>query len=278
MTDDELITYIEQTLTYPIRDFADGLEIRDWGNWQTKMDPSFPSPDRDLLSMIRIDTASVPAMLAEVMRYFRGHGKERIGIIIGPDTKPCDLAEQLVPRGASLKDRHWGMVLPVDQDLEVKMDPRVEVREIDLKGTTDDITDMIDRAWGMPAGACKQGVDRLRQYDVDAVQAPRIFIAFHDGKPAAFSAMDLQDELPVIRIAGGATDPAYRGKGLYKAMVKARLDAAKKLGKSHLVVQAIIDTSAPILKQMGFREICTLDKYEMDVRMPLSQQSTVPES
>jgi hypothetical protein len=43
MTDEELITYLELTLTYPVRVFPDGLEIRDCGTYRTKMDPSFPS-------------------------------------------------------------------------------------------------------------------------------------------------------------------------------------------------------------------------------------------
>jgi GNAT superfamily N-acetyltransferase len=266
MTDDDLITYAEQTLTYPIRDYADGLEIRDWGHCQTKMDPSFASVDRNLLSMIRCEADAVDAMMDEIMRYYRGHGKEQICVITGPNTTPSGFTDYLLQEGATLKDRHFGMVFPVDRELEGEVDPRVIVREVDLKGTTDDITDMVDRAWGMPPGTCKQGVDELRKYDKGTVYEPRIFIAFHDGKPAAFSVMELYDDLPVIRIAGGATDPAFRGKGLYKAMVQARLDAARKLGKSHLVVQAIIDTSAPILKRMGFREICTLDKYEMAVR------------
>jgi len=269
MTDDDLIYYVEQTLTYPIRNYADGLEIRDWGNCQTKMDPSFASPDRNLLSMIRSEAASVDAMMEEVKRYYHGHGKDQFCVMLGPNTKPSNLAEYLVGHGATLKDRHFGMVFPVDQELEGKVDSRVEVHEIDLKGTTDDITDMIDRAWGMPPGTCKKGVDKLRKYDEGSVYAPRIFIAFHDGKPAAFSAMELYADLPVIRIAGGATDPDYRGKGLYKAMVQARLEAARKHGKSHLVVQAITDTSAPILKRMGFREICVIDKYLMElVPMP----------
>jgi GNAT superfamily N-acetyltransferase len=185
--------------------------------------------------------------------------------MVSPNTEPANLADYLLQHGATLKDRHFGMVFPVDQDLNVEIDPLVEVREVDLKGTTDEIADMIDRAWGMPKGFAKKGVDELRKHDEGTVHAPRIFVAFHNGQPAAFSAMDLYDDLPVIRIAGGATDPAYRGKGLYKAMVKARLEAARKYRKSHLVVQAIVDTSAPILKRLGFREICTINKYLMDV-------------
>jgi GNAT superfamily N-acetyltransferase len=262
---EDLIHYLEQTLTYPIRDYADGLEIRDWGNWQTKMDPSFPSPDRDLLSMIRIEATAVPSMLAEVGEYFRKNGKERLGIIVGPGTRPENLADILLERGASLTDEHHGMVFPVEQDLAIKVDPCIEVREVSLPETTEAITDMVDRAWGMPVGACRKGVDELRKYPEGSVQALRIFVAFYHGKPAAFSAMDVQPELPVIRIAGGATDPVYRGKGLYKALVKARLEAARKWDKAYLVVQAKVHTSAPILQKLGFRTICSIDKYEIDI-------------
>lgn len=271
MTTEVLITCLEQTMTYPIRSFADGMEIRDWGSWQTKMDPSFGSADRDLLSMIRISESKVPEMLDLVCRYYGGHGKKSFGIIVAPYTQPEGLADLLLERGARRSERYLGMVLPVTRELAIEVDSRIEVREVDLEGTTGEMTEMIDRAWSMPGGSTRKGVDELRKYDPAEIHAPRIFMAFYDGKPAAFSAMDVYDDLPVIRIAGGATDPAYRGKGLYKAMIKARLESARNLGKDYLAVQAKVDTSAPILERLGFETLCEIEKYDMDV--PLDCQT-----
>lgn len=117
----------------------------------------------------------------------------------------------------------------------------------------------------MPEGTSWKGLEALRQHEPGTVHWPRVYIAFHDGQPAAFSAMEVHEDLPVIRISGGATDPVFRGKGLYKAMVNERLEEARKLNKGYLVVQAKVETSAPILKRLGFREVCTLHDMVMDI-------------
>lgn len=54
---------------------------------------------------------------------------------------------------------------------------------------------------------------------------------------------------------GGGTRPAFRGRGLYRALVAARARDAAKLGARFLVVDAR-PTSRPILERLGFRHFC----------------------
>ena len=54
-------------------------------------------------------------------------------------------------------------------------------------------------------------------------------------------------------LAGGVTLPAFRGRGIYRALVRARWDDAVALGAGALVVIANVDTSYPILERLGFR-------------------------
>jgi predicted N-acetyltransferase YhbS len=54
-------------------------------------------------------------------------------------------------------------------------------------------------------------------------------------------------------LAGGATLPSFRGRGIYRALVRARWDDAVRLGADALVVIANVDTSYPILERLGFR-------------------------
>jgi GNAT superfamily N-acetyltransferase len=265
MTDEELITYLELTLTYPVRVFPDGLEIRDCGTYRTKMDPSFPSVERDIIAMIRANDAGLPAIFDQVIEYFHSHGKDAFGVILSPRSTPASLRTYLAGRKAEPGKRYLGLAFPVEGKLEIDIDPRIEVREMMLADMTDDIAAMIDRAWGFPEGNTKQGLAKLKESDDGSPHPRRVCIAFYDGVPAAFSALELYDDLPVIRLGGGATDPAFRGKGIYRATILARQNIAREHGKQQLLVQALEDTSAPILKRLGFRELCVLEQFSMKI-------------
>jgi len=60
---------------------------------------------------------------------------------------------------------------------------------------------------------------------------------------------------------GGATLPEARGRGAYRALVRARWDEAVRRGTPALVTQAA-PTSEPILRRLGFEEVCRLRRLE----------------
>jgi 8-oxo-dGTP pyrophosphatase MutT (NUDIX family)/GNAT superfamily N-acetyltransferase len=73
------------------------------------------------------------------------------------------------------------------------------------------------------------------------------------------------------KLWGAAVDPDYRGRGVYRAILLARLQLAASLGARFALVKARVGTSAPILHRAGFiaqgREI----SYKLVVRRPESQ-------
>ena len=58
-------------------------------------------------------------------------------------------------------------------------------------------------------------------------------------------------------LAGAITLPEYRGRGCYRALLRARWDEAVRLGAPALVVHAQ-ETSRPILERCGFERVATL--------------------
>jgi RimJ/RimL family protein N-acetyltransferase len=82
-----------------------------------------------------------------------------------------------------------------------------------------------------------------------------------DGQPAAVGACRLVP-IPesvgrasagtVARLAGAVTLPAYRGRGLYTAIVAARCRIACAHGATLALTHARSETSAPILERLGF--------------------------
>lgn len=60
---------------------------------------------------------------------------------------------------------------------------------------------------------------------------------------------------------GGGTVPAWRGKGIYRALVAHRARSAAEGGYRYLQVDAS-DQSRPILQRLGFLALSTTTPYE----------------
>lgn len=65
----------------------------------------------------------------------------------------------------------------------------------------------------------------------------------------------------LVFLSGSATVPAFRGRGVYRAVVAARLRDAFAGGAEAALITAVSDTSAPICARMGFRACCTIQQW-----------------
>lgn len=79
------------------------------------------------------------------------------------------------------------------------------------------------------------------------------WLARIDVEPVAWAAAELA--AGGLYLAGGATLPGARGRGCYRALVHERWREAVRLGLPGLAVQSQYDTSAPILRRLGFVEV-----------------------
>jgi len=86
--------------------------------------------------------------------------------------------------------------------------------------------------------------------------------------------MSIPSPRGVFLIAGSAA-PWARSRGLYRALVRARWDDAVARGTPALVTQANPDTSYPILKRLGFEDVCEIVRLEDPVQ---SSSTTSPAS
>jgi GNAT superfamily N-acetyltransferase len=85
-----------------------------------------------------------------------------------------------------------------------------------------------------------------------------LFAALVDGRVAGVArSVDFDDG---VALMGGAVRPELRGRGAYRALVRARWDHAVARGTPLLVVQAGA-MSAPVLDGLGFTRHCELRLY-----------------
>jgi GNAT superfamily N-acetyltransferase len=76
-----------------------------------------------------------------------------------------------------------------------------------------------------------------------------------DGKPVAWGGGVACER--GMYLSGAITLPEHRGRGCYRALLRARWDEAVRLGAPALVVHAQ-ETSRPILERCGFERVATL--------------------
>lgn len=82
------------------------------------------------------------------------------------------------------------------------------------------------------------------------------WLATIDGVPLAWARAERA--AAGLFLGGGATLPEGRGRGCYRALVRARWDEAVRLGLPGLAVQAQYKSSVPILRRLGFAEVAVI--------------------
>jgi len=233
-----------------------------------------PLPEFGSASRIRLG-GEVHGVVRDVRGWFAARGRDRFVWSLGPSTTPADLSRRLLALGAEpnpAKSELTAMVLdhePPEAPSGIAI-RRSETLEDYVAGW-----EIMFTAFEVPAAereAIRASLE-ARWLELGADGAGWTYLALLDGVPAAFGAVRRTEPGP-LWLAGGATLPSSRGRGLYRALVRARWEDAVRLGAGALVVQAS-DMSRPILQRLGFRPTgaVTLLVDRADAREPAGVSS-----
>lgn len=204
------------------------------------------SPDHD----------QVEAAFAEI----QGHVEDIDTVLwnVGSSATPSDLPQRL--RTLGLRDPDDPMDPLVAAMALDEAPPAVEGIDVRRITTLDEhrrgLEIMLAAArWTDEAAAAER--DRAEETFARRVQRGGFqWLAWLDDVAVGYAAADRADA--GLFLAGGSTLPAARGRGCYRALVRARWDAAVELGTPGLAVQAQYGTSFPILRRLGFVEVATV--------------------
>lgn len=94
--------------------------------------------------------------------------------------------------------------------------------------------------------------DRLALSLADSPQAMSIHVVYVDGAPVASGRIHFPAGSDLAELAGGRTMTGFRNRGLFTALVAARLLEARERGRGRVLVDAL-PTSEPILRKRGFQ-------------------------
>jgi len=130
--------------------------------------------------------------------------------------------------------------------------PHVEVRSLETPEEYLEAIAVDWEVWQIPdAERAKRRATEVDRFDEDhAAGTAHHWAAYDDGRPVGFGrGIDMEDG---VALMGGAVLPEARGRGVYRALVRARWDHAVARGTPLLVVQAG-PMSAPVLDGLGFQ-------------------------
>jgi hypothetical protein len=210
---------------------------------------------------VHVDPDEVDALVDEVRSLVPA--AKRCWWWLGPSTRPADLVEQLRARGFSIPRDGVSVVKALLLTRPPEAPPEgTDVRVVDTFEDFEASAEIQWDAFEIPEErrALQRRHMRSEFEESQRHGVPVSFLATLDGRPAA-TALAVPSDRGVFLI-GGSTATWARGQGLYRALVRARWDYAVARGTPALVTQAVPDTSYPILKRLGFEDVCDVDRLE----------------
>lgn len=197
-------------------------------------------------------------VIMEARDHFAGQQKA-FGWVVGPSARPVDLGTRLAAAGLNKAFDAAGMAL-TDLGVQFRVNPAVKIRE-----ATPEQVAVASETMAEAFPAPREVVHLMYKIlfrDRERLKT-RIYLAYLEGieDPVGCSSMGFVPGKPIVHLRGAATNKRYRGRGIYSSLLARRLIDAEKDGAEAAVIQAIVTTSAPICRRLGFTEVCDLGFY-----------------
>ncbi|MEV6713157.1 GNAT family N-acetyltransferase [Lentzea sp. NPDC051208] len=212
---------------------------------------------------LRLDGAELDAVIARQRDFFAARGQAVEWKTWGHD-RPADLPERLEAAGFVSEGRETVLVgLAEEMAGPVQLDAGIVLRETkeeaDLHRLAVTATEVFGRDSSWLVGYLLE-----KQADPNTV----VVVAEADGQVVSSARLEIVPGTEFGGLWGGGTLAAWRGKGIYRALVAHRARVALERGVKYLQVDASED-SRPILERLGFVVVTTTTGYVWEPsRMP----------
>ncbi|MFE9859597.1 GNAT family N-acetyltransferase [Streptomyces sp. NPDC005780] len=205
------------------------------------------------LDAVRAD-AAIAAQVAHCTA--RGYGEFEWKLY--SHDRPADLGARLLAAGFEAEEAETLLVAPVaDQPTAVRLPEGVHLRRMRDEADVDLMTRAHEQAFGTDGSRLRRQVLARLKEDPDHFVG---VVAMVGDEPVSSARMELYPGTGFAGLWGGGTVEAWRGKGVYRALVAFRAGIAAERGYRYLQVDATED-SRPILQRLGFTALGTTTPY-----------------
>jgi GNAT superfamily N-acetyltransferase len=244
--DDRLLSIAENANTHqPLAEGHERIENDRFVLWMgIRSEPAWNVAQR-----LRLTDDGIDAAIEEVHAVLRARGRTECSWEIGSSATPPELVEQLRRRGMADDDDPdvIGMVLRDEPPPVAGIEGR-PIRDFEEFREANAVAFAAFES--IPPS--DEARERARYEEQVAAGLQRTFVAVLDGRIVGAGTSTYLDG--AVTLNGGSVLPEARGRGAYRALVRARWDDAAARGTPALVTQAG-RMSAPILVRLGFEEI-----------------------
>jgi GNAT superfamily N-acetyltransferase len=203
-----------------------------------------------------LDGDQLDELIARQVRAFAERGESFEWKLHGHD-RPADLPERLRAAGFVPEDTETVVIAPASAiGIEVSLPDGVVVGEVSERGDLERIAQLEQAVWGDDA----DWIDSLAEERAADPDGLRIFVAEAGDVVVCAGWVRFPSGTEFATLWGGATLPAWRGLGIYRALVAHRARLAAERGCRYIEVDAS-DESRPILERLGFVAVTTTTPY-----------------
>jgi GNAT superfamily N-acetyltransferase len=204
-----------------------------------------------------IEGPDLDALIERQIRFFAERGKSFEWKFHAHDL-PADLPERLVAAGFVREEIEAVVIGSVPHVAAAPVVPDgITLREVTERSDFDRIGALEKEIWGDDYPDLTQMFESERAADPEAIS---IVVAEADGIVVSAAWIRFERGTDFATLWGGATLPAWRRKGIYRATVAHRANLAAARGFRFLQVDASAD-SRPILEQLGFVAVTTTTPF-----------------
>lgn len=204
-----------------------------------------------------LDTADADAVIAEQIAYFTALGRDFEWKLYGHDL-PTDLGRRLAAAGFTPEPQETLMVGEItDLVLDARLPDGIRLLAATDPAGIDLVADVHAKAFGTDGSRLRARLLDQLAADPDTVVA---VVALAGDEPVSAARMELVPGTPFAGLWGGGTVEAWRGRGIYRALVAHRARIAADRGYRYLQVDAS-DQSRPILERLGLAPLTATTPY-----------------
>ena len=231
-----------------------GTRIVEREGWYQLITPGSKHPMRNIVLFSSVADADADAVIEETIAQYRAI-EAPLRWCVGPPTRPLDFGDRLRQRGFAEEDARGMACVParfVSSDVADVVVERIGPEQVDV------YTETMLRGWNtgdVPPSSDELAMAREDQLWRFAQPGDRAHscLARYQGEPAGTAGFILKRDMAYL--VGGNVLPRFRQRGIYRALVAARMARLCELGIRYAATHAREATSAPILEKLGFASV-----------------------